>query len=152
MDIHHRISTLTTPARTRILRLLFKEELGVGEVSQITQSPQSTVSRHLKTLLEAGWVQRRKVGSSTLFVGSTQLSELDRQLWTLINQELDNRWDDDSIRLKAVLRARDPNQSFFGRVAHQWKEVRKELYGEGSLVPLLLSLVPPQQSIVDLTS
>ena len=150
MDIHQRLTTLATPARTRILRLLFKRELGVGEVSQITQSPQSTSSRHLKALLEAGWVERRKVGSSTLFVGSTQLSILDQSMWSLIDQELGERWSDDHIRLQAIIRSREPNQSFFGRIAHQWQEVRKELYGEGSLIPLLLSLIPPQQTIVDL--
>ena len=150
MDIHDRLTALTTPARTRILRLLFQEELGVGEVSQITQSPQSTVSRHLKSLLDAKWVERRKVGSSTLFVGATQLSALDQQMWALIDQDIGARWEEDQIRLRATLRARTSSESFFGRVAHQWKDVRKDLYGEGSLIPFLLSLIPPRQTIADL--
>jgi DNA-binding transcriptional ArsR family regulator len=46
------LSTLSDTLRLRMLRVLEREELAVGEVAKIMQLPQSTVSRHLKTLAE----------------------------------------------------------------------------------------------------
>ncbi len=45
--------------RLRLLRVLEREELGVGELSKILQLPQSTVSRHLKLLHDGDWIERR---------------------------------------------------------------------------------------------
>ena len=49
------LSALTDPVRCRILLLLEQHELTVGELCSVVQLPQSTVSRHLKTLGETGW-------------------------------------------------------------------------------------------------
>ena len=65
--IYQDLNTLSEPIRVRLLRLLEAEELGVGELVRVTQLPQSTVSRHLKTLLTQGWVQRRSDGPANLF-------------------------------------------------------------------------------------
>ncbi|MEO0586136.1 MAG: ArsR family transcriptional regulator [Planctomycetota bacterium] len=46
-----RLSTLADPARLRLLRLLEAHELGVAELCDVLQMPQSTVSRHLRALL-----------------------------------------------------------------------------------------------------
>ena len=57
-DLHpllQRLGALNDPVRLRILRLLDREELSVGELARALQLPQSTVSRHLKLLHEGGW-------------------------------------------------------------------------------------------------
>jgi ArsR family transcriptional regulator len=41
-----RFAALADPARLRLLALLDGEELGVGELAEIVQLPQSSVSRH----------------------------------------------------------------------------------------------------------
>ena len=64
--IYQRVYTLSDPTRFRILRLVEQEELGVG-MSRILETPQSTVSRHLKVLQGGAWVQRRSVGTANLF-------------------------------------------------------------------------------------
>ena len=61
------LSTLGDLARVRMLRLLAREELGVGELARALQLPQSTVSRHLKPLFEQGWVTKRTEGTQSLY-------------------------------------------------------------------------------------
>ena len=50
------LSALADATRCRVLRLLESHELTVSELCSVLQLPQSTVSRHLKTLSDAGWV------------------------------------------------------------------------------------------------
>ena len=44
--------------RVRLLRILEQSRCNVGELCDILQMPQPTISRHLKKLLEDGWLQR----------------------------------------------------------------------------------------------
>ena len=53
--------------RCRILSLLEGQELTVSELCAALQLPQSTVSRHLKLLADAGLVQARREGTSRLY-------------------------------------------------------------------------------------
>lgn len=148
--IHDRLNVLSVPVRTRMLRLLGQEELGVGEVARIVQLPQSTVSRHLKVLLEDGWVVRRRVGNSSLFMLSPDLESSEGALWELVRAGSESMWPDDGFRLSAVLAAREPDGAgFFGRVADRWQEMRQELYGDSFLLPMLLSLLPPDMVVAD---
>src|SRR3954463_12331485 len=56
--IFDRLSALADPTRSRLLLLLDRHELTVGELCSALQLPQSTVSRHLKTLSDEGWGRR----------------------------------------------------------------------------------------------
>ena len=60
-------STLADPIRSRMLLVLDRNELTVSELCAVVQLPQSTVSRHLKTLLDAGWVTSRREGTSRFY-------------------------------------------------------------------------------------
>src|SRR5829696_1615393 len=51
------MEALSDPTRLRLLRLLERHELGVVEVCDILQLPQSTVSRQLKVLGDQKWVR-----------------------------------------------------------------------------------------------
>jgi len=50
--IFDRLTALADPTRSRLLLLLDRHELTVGELCAALQLPQSTVSRHLKTLAD----------------------------------------------------------------------------------------------------
>ena len=50
---------LADPTRLRLLHLLERHELGVVDLCDILQLPQSTVSRHLKVLGDQAWVRSR---------------------------------------------------------------------------------------------
>jgi ArsR family transcriptional regulator len=54
---------LADPTRLRIVALLRRMELSVGELAQVLGQSQPRVSRHLKILADAGVLERRKEGS-----------------------------------------------------------------------------------------
>src|SRR5438270_4158433 len=79
---------LSDATRLRLLRLLERHELGVAELCDILQLPQSTVSRHLKVLSDQGWVRSRAQGTGNFY--RTALDEMDapaRRLWVLAREQ-----------------------------------------------------------------
>src|SRR6188472_1792516 len=54
---------VSDPTRLRILALLRRMELSVGELAQLLDQSQPRVSRHVRILSHAGAVERRKEGS-----------------------------------------------------------------------------------------
>src|SRR5690348_1434754 len=125
---------LADRTRLRLLRLLERQELGVVELCDILQLPQSTVSRHLKVLSDQGWLHSRRIGTTHLY--RTILDELDpaaRKLW-LIAREQTEDWAttrQDELRLVRRLRHREStSQTFFAGAAGKWDKLRRELYGE----------------------
>ncbi|HED52881.1 MAG TPA: metalloregulator ArsR/SmtB family transcription factor [Phycisphaerales bacterium] len=148
------LSALAEPVRLRILRVLEAEELSVGEVSRVTQLPQSTVSRHLKTLAEVGFVARRSVATATLYrLVPDDLDESLRPLWLAVRSQLGSlpHAQGDQRRLASVLAERRmDSKDFFGRVAGEWNEVRTTLFGTGFTSQALLSLLNPDWVVADL--
>ena len=65
--IFNDLNTLADATRSRMLLLLERNELTVSELCAVLQLPQSTVSRHLKTLLDAGWVASRREATSRYY-------------------------------------------------------------------------------------
>src|SRR5437588_3205465 len=61
------LQSLADSTRSRILLLLERHELTVSELCAVMQLPQSTVSRHLKALVDAGWIAARAEGTSHLY-------------------------------------------------------------------------------------
>ena len=54
---------LAAPTRMRIVRLLARMELAVGELAQVLGQSQPRVSRHVGILCDAGLAERRREGS-----------------------------------------------------------------------------------------
>lgn len=153
MPVIERLAILSEPARLRALRVLLRDELSVGELARVLQSPQSTVSRHLKVLSGAGWVLSRTERTATYYrVVPEELSEADRALWAVVNEQIDDRGElaEDLRRLGAVLAERTIDSlSFFGRVAGEWDALRQELFGDRFTDEALLSLIRPDWHVVD---
>lgn len=153
ISIATRLDALAEPVRLRVLRLLEREELSVGEVASVVQLPQSTVSRHLKVLADAGWLIKRAEGTATLY--RLVLDDLDpagRSLWLAVRDTLGQTPDlaEDDRRLTAVLvERRADSQQFFGRVAGQWDDLRSELFGQRFMLPALLTLLPRDWVVAD---
>ncbi len=149
-----RLVALSDPLRLRVCRLVERQELTVGEIAKIVQLPQSTVSRHLKLLSEASWLERRSEGTATLYrLVADDLDPGARQLWTTIREELDSDADvsDDARRLESVLAERRTDSlAFFGRVAGEWDQVRNELFGSAFSARALLSMLPSDWIVADL--
>jgi DNA-binding transcriptional ArsR family regulator len=61
------LKALGEETRLRILRLLFKEPLGVNEISQRLKVSQYNVSKHLRIMREAGLLEVEKQGKQRLY-------------------------------------------------------------------------------------
>lgn len=67
LNVLDQLSILADPTRSRVLLLLERHELTVGELCTILQLPQSTVSRHLKLLADDRWLVSRGEGTSRFY-------------------------------------------------------------------------------------
>lgn len=152
--IYEHLSILSEPLRVRLLHLLQREELGVGELTRILQVPQSTVSRHLKALDVGGWVARRSEGTATwIRMAHERLPTEALELWRVVADSPTHAqvFGEDEARLEGVLAARRIDSAeFFGRVGPEWDSLRRALFGEGFAVPALLGLVPGDWVVADL--
>ena len=131
--LHDRLSALADPIRTRLLLILERHELTVSELRAVLQLPQSTVSRHLKVLADAGWVAAREDGTSNRYRHeSRDLEPGTRRLWASVREEAQAHpaARRDAERVKGVLADRHTrSQAFFASSAGQWDRVRSELFG-----------------------
>lgn len=123
-DLFHSVSD---PTRLRILALLDRMELSVGELAHMLDQSQPRVSRHVRILAEAGIVDRRKEGS-WVFLALADSARVDPLL------QLIQAWSDedtrsifaaDSERLDAVKAERaGAAQRYFEAQAEVWDSIR----------------------------
>lgn len=143
MTIEKQLQAMADQTRLRMVGLLMREELQVGEVARVLQLPQSTVSRHIKRLVESGLVQRRTQGAATW------LHARPSALWDAVKGQVS--FPEDDRRLKAIVAQRQmDSREFFGRHAEHWDALRQELFGSSYLMPMLLAMLPPEQRVADL--
>lgn len=148
------LSILSDGARVRVLRLLDGRELGVGELAKALQMPQSTVSRQLKPLFDAGWIVKRTEGTASLYgLNRADLNPSALELWELTRERIGQTrtFQEDDARLAAVLQERrTDSRSFFGRVGGEWDAMRVQLFGEGFGAAALLHLIDASWVVADL--
>ena len=155
------LSVLADATRSRMLLLLDGHELTVSELCGVLQLPQSTVSRHLKTLLDAGWVASRREATSRYYtlaaedraIGKNGRGDGGRRIWTLLREQLATTpgADQDARRLKGVLARRESkSQEFFASTAAQWDRLREEMFGRASHFQALPALFDPDWAVADL--
>ena len=148
------MSALSDPTRCRMLLLLEKHELTVSELCAVLQMPQSSVSRHLKTLADDDWVASRRDGTSRFY--TMPLDDLDsgaRRLWPLIREQVAGTAaaGQDERRLRGVLaRRRAKSQAFFASAAGEWDRLRSDLFGDTFFLWAVLGLIDPALTVGDL--
>ena len=145
-------SLLADQTRVRMLAVLERQELTVGELCGILQLPQSTVSRHLKLLSDAGWVSSRREGTSRFYaLALAGDGRPNAQLWEITRGQLQGRAvEQDARRLGAVIaRRRESSARFFATAAGEWDRLREELFGR-DLGAALLGLLPDTWTVGDL--
>ena len=118
---------VSDPTRLRILALLSRMELSVGELAQLLDQSQPRVSRHVRILADAGIVERRKEGSWVFLA----ISDADRTgpligliaAWT--DARSDAVFEQDSARLDAIRADRaEAAQRYFESHADVWDSIR----------------------------
>ena len=79
---------LGDPTRVRILQVLTRGDLPVGQIARAIASQQSTVSKHLQVLFNAGLVRRQRVASTVIYsLASAEVAECIRLLGATRNSE-----------------------------------------------------------------
>lgn len=148
-----RFGSLADATRLRLMHLLEANEMGVVELCDVLQMPQSTISRHLKVLSEQGWVDNRRQGTGNLY--RMRLGELDdaaKRLWTLAREQTDG-WatiQQDELRLARRRSEQEGAARFFEGAAKQWDQLRHELYGSTFAQAATLALLPRTWTVADL--
>jgi ArsR family transcriptional regulator len=147
-------SALADRTRCRMMAMLDRQELTVSELCSVLQLPQSTVSRHLKTLADAGWVTSRRNGTSRYYaVAPTRQDDPRGQIWQLTRTEIASRPGaaQDERRVARVLADRSrTSQEFFANVAGRWDRMRGDLFGAQFSWQALLGLLPADWVVGDL--
>jgi ArsR family transcriptional regulator len=164
---------LADVTRQRILRALTVEELSVTELVEVLDQPQSTVSRHLKVLRDAGLLVERRNGPTVLQStwplspeppkpagysvdanqangnGSTDVAGLrDRLLSWISQQPVDAEVRE---RLDRVVRRRRAGEAgFFDTVGDRWDQLRIEAFGDVFHLEALSLLLPQTWTVADM--
>lgn len=120
------LRALADPTRLRIVALLRRMELSVGELAQALGQSQPRVSRHLRVLADAGLCQRRREGSWTFLTlgaalaGGPLAAALDG-----LRGPSESRWElADAARLEAVRADRvAAAEDYFNAHAAEWDAV-----------------------------
>jgi len=148
------ITALADSTRCRMLVLLERHELTVSELCAVLQMPQSSVSRHLKTLADDDWVTSRRDGTSRFYSMATdELDPAANTLWPIIREQVAQTpaAAHDERRLRSVLnRRRAASKAFFASAAGGWDRLRGELFGDTFYLWAVLGLIDPALVVGDL--
>jgi ubiquinone/menaquinone biosynthesis C-methylase UbiE len=148
------MAVLADPVRCRMLLVLERQELTVSEICGVLQLPQSTVSRHLKSLSDGEWLTSRRDGTSRYY--RMELPGLDEgagQLWPIVRDQVAGSpaSAQDARRLSSVLaRRRSKSAQFFSSASGQWDHLRAELFGHTFHLHGLLALLDPALVVGDI--
>jgi ubiquinone/menaquinone biosynthesis C-methylase UbiE len=147
------LTVLGDAVRSRMLVLLGRHELTVGELCSVLQLPQSTVSRHLKVLADAEWVTSRRDGTSRYYSSNQPPHEAAGRLWSLLSEQVGatSAADQDARRLKTVMaRRQTASQRFFESGAGRWDKLREEMFGGSPHLHALAGLLDEDWTVGDL--
>ena len=147
------LSALGDETRTRILVLLEASEFTVSELCAALQVPQPTVSRHLRTLSDDGWLESRSEGRNRHYRMATEMGVAHRELWRVVRAELAGQgvYAADAERARQVLADRRRRSAeFFAASADQWDHLRRDLFGARAESLPLLGFLDPRWTVGDL--
>jgi SAM-dependent methyltransferase len=143
--------SLSDPTRIRLVNLLLRFELSVGETVHIMAMSQPRISRHLKIMAEVGLLDFRRDGlwvfyrATELEPGKTFL----RCMEPLLAGEPDLARDLE--RAEALVRERaSASIRFFDSIAPRWRELSRAALGEFDVAGEILQLMPRSRIAADL--
>jgi ArsR family transcriptional regulator len=145
--------TLTDPTRMRLLALLEREELAVQELTEILATPQSTVSRHLGILRDAGLLRDRRDGTHVYYSFRLPAEKAWHEAWHLAHAALADDPDAraDAAALAAVFRARTARtRAWFDEVGPEWDVLRKVFNDDAQRARAITKLVPKGLRVADI--
>ena len=153
MEFIRSLKALADPLRLRILAAVCEEELTVGEVQEVVQSVQSSVSRNLAILRGAGFIQDRKEGTNVYFSARRDMAEPTRELFKTLQARLADIPEvrRDRARLAVCRRRRlQRSQSYFESVAGDWERIRKSYFDDRVASLAIEKLLPRDLTLADI--
>jgi ubiquinone/menaquinone biosynthesis C-methylase UbiE len=153
MDFVRTLKALADPLRLRVLAAVCEEELTVGEVQEVVESVQSSVSRNLAILREAGFVNDRKEGTSVYFSVRQNMPESARELFNSCQSRLAAMPEikRDRARLDQCRRRRlARSKSYFESVAGDWEHIRKSYFDDRITSLAIEKLLPRNLTLADI--
>ena len=153
MEFVRVLKALADPQRLRILAAVSEEELTVGEVQDVVQAAQSSVSRNLSILRAAGFVQDRREGTSVYFSARHDMPESAREFFASLQSRLDGipEIKRDHQRLAECRRRRfQRSKSYFESVAGDWERIRKSYFDDRVTSLAIEKLLPRRLTVADI--
>ena len=144
------LRALADPTRLRIMRLLTRMELAVGELALVLDQSQPRVSRHIRILAEAGLAERRREGSWVFVRGlpGTGDSPLAGAVAGLIDRgeagdpAFAAQAEADRLRLGQIRHSREARAAdYFARHAGQWDVLRSLHSADATVEATLVRLL-----------
>ncbi len=134
---------LADPTRLRIVALLRRMELSVGELAQVLGQSQPRVSRHVKILVDSGVAARRREGSWVFLTPAP--SPVAVPLFALIDAGGEDHWAiADAARLDAVRADRAAAAArYFAGHADQWDAIRSLHVAESAVEARMRAMLGP---------
>jgi SAM-dependent methyltransferase len=142
------LKALADPGRLLLARLLLEGAFNVTELTDILDARQSTISRHLRILVDAGLAQGRREGRQVFYAWTSGLPPVARQMKTWVHSHGPSL--PDSARRRVAVtweRRRDRSAAFFATVdaadpAAAW-------LGSADCLPDLVAAVPTGAVVAD---
>jgi ArsR family transcriptional regulator len=138
------LRVVADPNRLRILLLLKEEELSVAELQEILVMGQSTISTHLSQLKQAGLVEDRRIGKSSLYRLTTgNGNDVLADLLARAQREIPEAAHDRPAARRVVKKRQDKVRAFFDSVAGRLGKDYVPGKSWKSMAEALLKLMPP---------
>jgi len=138
------LRVVADPNRLRILLLLEREELSVAELQEILAMGQSTISTHLSQLKQAGLVEDRRTGKSSLYKLSRENGAgVPEGLLTQARGEIVEAKRDQAAMKRVLRKRQDKMRAFFDDVAGRFGKSYVPGKSWKSVAEALLKLMPP---------
>ncbi len=152
MDFVRTLKALADPIRLRVLAAVAEEELTVGEVQEVVESVQSSVSRNLAILRDAGFVQDRKEGTNVYFSVRRDMPEPACEFFKSLQSRIAELPEakGDRARLEDCRRRRlHRSQGYFESVAGDWERIRKNYFDDQVTSLAIEKLLPRNLVLAD---
>jgi len=149
MKILLQTKALADETRLRLLGVLARHELNVGEIVQVMGMGQSRVSRHLKILVDAELVACQRQGMWAFYSAQRTRSALLRAVLNELADFPGHRADMQAA--ERVLRERRHSTArFFDEIAWDWTRLSREMLGDFDLSEVIVQRAGKGGTVVDL--
>jgi ArsR family transcriptional regulator len=150
-DLVRAFKALSDETRIRIVHILSYGDFHVNEIVEILGIGQSSVSRHLRILTEAGLLQARREGSWVYYSLRLEGNDFPQDMISLslaYKEDLPHREKDQRSVSGILDRREERSQKFFDDLGENWEKVQEEVLDPKIYRDRVLSLLPQRSKLV----